>query len=205
MISDLIQLNDIMLSTFRWAIGLFLGTILGSLLALMLAKLSLIVNFFNFLRAVPILGLVPVFQYYLGVNEYSKIGLISWAVCFPVAFTMYNSLQPLSEDLRTFLANVNHNGLLYWRYIILPRFELAFIRAVQVSIGIAWLVVVAAEMIGTYSSGFWSGGLGFKLFLAYEANRPEVMFLILSIFGILGIISSSGWEYFSRKIQKRKL
>ncbi len=194
-----LTLHDVLVSSIRWGLGVFLGIAAGCLVGAILSirKRSAVALFTaaNFLRAVPILGLVPLFQFYFGVNEFSKVGLIAWAVAFPVAFALRKAMQPLDTDTELMLSLGSQNYAIKFRYVVFPRVWEALSRSVQVAIGLGWLVVVASEMIGSFSQGFWRGGLGYQLFRAYEYNRPYDMLLILAAFGLLGVASSALWTF----------
>jgi NitT/TauT family transport system permease protein len=79
---------------------------------------------------------------------------------------------------------------------VIPKVIGGIILGINVSIGIGWLCVVAAELIGTYSQGFWSGGLGYKLYIAHNNNDWYMVLTSLALFGILGIFSSTLWKLF---------
>lgn len=197
-----LDIHDVLVSSLRWIFGVVVGVIAGSGLAALLSNryAPRVVVVSDFLRAVPILGLVPIFQFYFGVNEVAKISLIGWAVMFPVAYGLANALRPLPIDSELFLRSCRLEPYMYRNKILVPRLQDALVRSIKIAIGLAWLVVVASEMIGTYSAGFWSGGLGYKLFVAYEYNRPDWMFVILGTFGVLGILSSLAWSQIVRRM-----
>ncbi len=200
----MIETHDIFVSSLRWATGLSLGICLGLILGLILSSKHLAgksVGFLSdFFRAVPILGLVPIIQFYIGVDEIGKIGLIAWATLFPIAYSVKSSVRDISADTQVNLKHHTRGTLKKVYLVTVLGAREGVTRSVNIAIGIAWLVVVAAELIGTYTQGFWRGGLGYKLFLAYEHNDPATMFLILFIFGFLGILSSLAWNKISKVI-----
>jgi ABC-type nitrate/sulfonate/bicarbonate transport system permease component len=73
------------------------------------------------------------------------------------------------------------------------------LKGVEISIGIAWLSVVAAEWIGTFSIGFWAGGLGYKIVKAHDANSWDGMLLCLVLFGGLGTATAWTWRRLFRQ------
>lgn len=199
----ILEFHDILVSCIRWIIGLTLGTVIGLIVGALISNKFLLSKigetFFDFLRAIPILGLVPVIQLYYGVDEFGKIILIAWATLFPIAYSVKNSVQKIPIDTQLILNNTKINFVKKIYFILFLGAVDGVYRAISIAIGIGWLVVVAAEMIGTYSTGFWRGGLGYKLFLSYELNQPETMFLCLAIFGLLGIVSSFFWNMIYKK------
>jgi len=117
---ELLQLNDILLSSLRWLIGLTLGCLSGFLWAIISNHkytffTGKLIN--DFLRAIPIIGLVPVIQMNIGINEYGKIGLIAWAVTFPVWITVRNALREKFEDAELMFISTNISSANYFKLL----------------------------------------------------------------------------------------
>lgn len=192
-----LQLTDVGLSTLRWLIGLSIGCLSGLIMALIgsykpSSPILKVIN--DFLRAIPIIGLVPVIQMNIGINEYGKIGLIAWAVIFPVWITVRNAIEKNLQNSDLRLKAAGFVGLKYFQLFVFPKVLGGFLRGVELAIGIAWLAVVAAEWIGTYTQGFWSGGLGYKLVYGYELNNWSTVHISLLLFGVLGLFSAYAWH-----------
>jgi ABC-type nitrate/sulfonate/bicarbonate transport system permease component len=123
---------------------------------------------------------------------------------FPIAYSVRNSIKEIPVD--TLLINKNRrlrNINTLYEIVWLGALEGVY-KSVNIAIGIGWLVVVASEMIGTYSEGFWRGGLGYRLFRAYEHNDPNTMFFVLALFGGLGILSATIWERIYKNYIKKR-
>jgi sulfonate transport system permease protein len=204
---ELLTLHDVFLSCLRWSIGLSVGCLIGFILAIVSgvrlanAMVRLLVDF---LRAIPIIGLVPVIQMNVGINEYGKIGLIAWAVMFPVWITVRSTMEQNLESADLMLKATKKTSGEYFQLFTLPRLLGGFLRGIEIAIGIAWLAVVAAEWIGTYTQGFWAGGLGYKLIVGYELNNWKIVHLNLLVFGFLGISSAYLWRLVSRYVFSNK-
>lgn len=192
-----IDIHDIFLSSLRWLLGLSIGCVLGLCFALLgsfrYSNFALRI-FVDFLRAIPIIGLVPVIQMNFGINEYGKIGLIAWAVIFPVWITVSSAMEKKMENSKLLLSASKIKGWSLFKLFTLPKLLGGFLRGVELAIGIAWLAVVAAEWIGTYTQGFWGGGLGYKLILGNELNNWEMVHFNLLTFGILGLSTAYIWR-----------
>jgi sulfonate transport system permease protein len=194
---EILYLYDILLSLLRWSIGLSIGCFVGLLMALLgsYKPSSFILKIINdFLRAIPIIGLVPVIQMNIGINEYGKIGLIAWAVIFPVWITVRNAIEKNLENSHLILTAANISKYHFFKFFTFPKILGGFLRGVELVIGIAWLAVVAAEWVGTYTMGFWSGGLGYKMLIGYELNNWGTVHISLLLFGILGLFSAYIWR-----------
>ena len=194
----LLEFEDVLLSILRWFLGLSSGCLLGLLFAIIgnfryIKRASKFTN--DFLRAIPIIGLIPVVQMNIGINEFGKIGLISWAVLFPVWITVRNALNDEFNNTRLLLLASNKSRTKFFRFYTLPKLFGGFLEGIELAIGIAWLAVVAGEWIGTYTLGFWSGGLGYRLTIGYELNNWPMVHLSLLVFGVLGFLSAYIWRW----------
>jgi NitT/TauT family transport system permease protein len=87
---------------------------------------------------------------------------------------------------------------IFWHYRF-PKILNGLFAGIEISIGVAWISVVAAEWIGTFTIGFWAGGLGYKVLKAHDANNLGGMLTCLALFGALGIATAWIW----RKVTSR--
>ena len=192
------EIRDIAISTLRWLIGLTVGSLLGIAFGVLIYYFSILGRgvsvLFHFARAIPVLGLVPVIQFAFGISELGKIGLISWAVMFPVWLSVQTAIAQRYPELELILRSLNVARQEYFAKYVLPKIYAGILQGVQIGIGIGWLSVVAAEFIGTFSKGFWAGGLGYKLFLAFDLNDWRTGLVALGIFGVLGLMTANLWE-----------
>lgn len=194
-----IELHDVGISSLRWLLGVLSGTAFGFLLG----SLSLhaptdrrISWLFHFLRSVPIIGLVPVIQWVFGISEIGKIGLIAWAVSFPVWISVKRAAEVRLPETELSLRARRVTGYDLFRVYTFPRVLRGLFQGFEIALGIGWLAVVASELIATYSKGFWSGGLGHRLFYAFSLNDWTTGTSALLLFGMLGIVSSFLWNRF---------
>lgn len=199
---------DVFVSTLRWTIGLGIGALCALAISFILLLIRLLQGpaqfAFGFARALPILALVPLFQQIIGVNEVSKITLIAWATFFPIIISSVDAVrEPIPDLERRFRLRPNAAQVLFWHYSV-PRVLIGFGAGVQVAIGIGWLTVVAAELIGTFSSGPFRGGLGNFVMVAFENGRFDLGFVGLGVFGVLGMGTSFLWStIYSRVLSTR--
>jgi nitrate/nitrite transport system permease protein len=80
------------------------------------------------------------------------------------------------------------------RWVILPGALPTIVSGMRISMGIAWLVIVAAEML--------VGGTGIGYFVWNEWNNlslPSVLFAILAI-GVTGMLLDSGFAWLQRRV-----
>lgn len=196
---------DVALTCLRWLLGLAGGTALGAVIALIDGAVAAgtrrrwrvvatgLRGSLDFLRSIPILAIVPV-VIMLGVKERFKIGLISWAVSFPIwiSIRQARSLEMVDAELALAAGGLSRADV--FRTYSVPKLLIGLVHGIETAIGIAWISVVAAESFGTFTTGFWAGGLGHKALQAHEANNWSGLVLCLAIFGMLGLGSAVLWR-----------
>ncbi len=190
---------DIGLSVIRWFFGLLIGGFLGLIFFLLelipVFKKKWYKSSFDFFRAIPIIGLVPLIQMTIGVKEWGKVALIAWGVMFPMWISVRTAYKKDYPNVELMLRGINVDNNNYLKIYVIPRVFGGFVKGIEIGIGIAWLCVVAAEWIGTYSEGFWSGGIGYKLVVESDNTNWLGVLFILFVFGALGVLSSLLWRY----------
>ncbi|AZB73281.1 ABC transporter permease [Synechococcus elongatus] len=171
----------------------FLGFLVGAISATILGRLtgySKIVHAFldpliQSLRSIPSLAWVPLFILWLGIQETSKVTLVAVGVFFPI----YLSLMSGIRDVDRKLIEV---GKIYrlknWQLIVrvfLPATLPAYVVGVRSGLGLGWMFVVAAELMGA------SQGLGFLLVDGQSTGRPAITIASILLFAIFGKLTDS--------------
>jgi sulfonate transport system permease protein len=132
------------------------------------------------LRAIPSIAWVPLFILWLGIFEASKITLIAVGVFFPVYLGLMGAIQSVDRKLvevgRAFrLSDV----AMVWR-ILLPAVLPAYVLSLRSGLGLGWMFVVAAELMGA------SSGLGYLLTDGQELGKPAEIVAAIVAFAIVG-------------------
>ena len=147
------------------------------------------------LRPISPLAWIPIAILWFGVGDLSAIFLIFLAAFLPITVSAMNAVH----NLPAVYLNAGRNfGLstaqLVYRVLypaVLPR----LIVGLRIALGIAWLVVVAAEMIAVNS------GLGFLIIDARNAgNRYDLVVAGMVLIGVIGLLLDTGF----RSLEKMK-
>ena len=136
---------------------------------------------FQVLRPISPLAWIPIAILWFGVGDLSAVYIIFIAAGLPLLLTTMNAVR----HLPAVYLNVGRNfGLSSWqlvRHVIYPSVLPRLIVGLRLSLGIAWLVVVAAEMIAVNS------GLGFLIIDARNAgNRYDLVVAGMVLIGLIG-------------------
>jgi NitT/TauT family transport system permease protein len=134
------------------------------------------------LRPISPLAWIPIAILWFGVGDVSAIFLIFLASFLPLTLAAMNAVHNIDP---VHLAAARNFGLPSSRLIVrvlLPAILPQLVVGMRIALGIAWLVVVAAEMIAVNS------GLGFLIVDARNAgNRYDLVIAGMVLIGAIGL------------------
>jgi sulfonate transport system permease protein len=163
-----------------FSFGVIAGTILGAISGYWVLARRLLDPTVQALRAIPSLAWVPLFVLWLGIFETSKIVLIAVGVFFPVYLGVMGAILSVDRKIVEVGRVFRLSGPAMIRRILLPAVLPAYVVALRVGLGLGWMFVVAAELIGA------SEGLGYLLLDGQQLGKPAQILAAIVIFAILG-------------------
>jgi sulfonate transport system permease protein len=163
-----------------FGLGVATGTILGAISGYWQLARRLLDPTVQALRAIPSLAWVPLFVLWLGIFETSKIVLIAVGVFFPVYLGVMGAILSVDRKIVEVGRTFRLSGPAMIRRILLPAVLPAYVVALRVGLGLGWMFVVAAELIGA------SEGLGYLLLDGQQLGKPAQILAAIVIFAILG-------------------
>jgi sulfonate transport system permease protein len=165
---------------FRLAAGLLLGGVLGIGLGLAVSwsrwSRRLVELPVQFLRTLPLLAMVPLFQLWFGTYFVGKVLFIAYGVGVIFFAGTVNAVQNVPG---IFVDNARTLGASQWtlyRTVILPAILPEMRSTVLLSLGTGWGAVLGAEYLGAQS------GLGYIIVYAQQFAYLDRMFLIALLF-----------------------
>jgi len=189
---------DLQISLLRLLSGSIIGIIIGILFGVITGHFSKINETFgkftNFFRFIPPLALVPLFLLWFGIGESSKIGLLAWSCFFPVWISTYNGVKNLENKYCFVAKSLDLKGFYFIREVLFKGSLDYILNGARIGIGIAFSVLIAAEMIGAYA------GLGYRIFFLQSVYRVDMMIAYIIILGILGVIIDRSFVLISKKL-----
>lgn len=159
------------------AVGFPLGLLIGSAPRFRWASTPPV----QFLRMVSPLSWAPVAVALFGVGHAPVIFLVAIAAVWPVALNTASgvaALDPLHVRVARTLGATRPEIL---RTVVLPSIRPFTMTGVRLALGIAWVVIVPAEMLGV------SSGLGYEILNARDRLAYDEMLVVILLIGLIGI------------------
>ncbi len=153
---------------------------------------------FQFMRMVSPLSLMPLAVMLLGIGDAPVYFLLAFAAVWPIILSVASGVAAIDPRWLRLAHSLSANRYEILRSIILPAIVSHLLVGVRLAIGLVWIVLVPAEMLGVQA------GLGYFILdtrdrLAYG----ELMVAILYI-GLLGYLLDSGARWLHRRWSHRR-
>lgn len=173
-------------SLFRVTVGFYLAAILGIPLGMLLGGWRPAKQFLNpviqFFRPVSPLAWIPLSMIWFGIGDKPAVFLIFLASFFPICVSTMVAVEGMKPTYFQVAANF---GFTRWELVskvMFPAILPEVVMALRISLSIAWLVVVAAEMIAVKS------GLGYLIIDSRNALRMDYVLVAMIVIGAIGLV-----------------
>jgi len=138
---------------------------------------------FQILRPISPIAWIPLAILWFGVGNVSPIFLIFIASVFPMIVQTAAGVHTIERRYLRAAENFGVSRFTLFRRVIIPAVLPEIIVGMRITLGVAWLVVVAAEMIALRS------GLGYLIMDSRNAgNRYDLVIAAMIIIGIIGLL-----------------
>jgi NitT/TauT family transport system permease protein len=190
-ISELVRkgllLRYVVASLFRVTWGFSLAALVGIPFGLFLGWFRPAYQAFNpliqVLRPISPIAWIPLAILWFGVSDAAPIFLIFLASVFPVTVSASAAVQNLQPVYLRAARNFGLGRVQLFRRVILPATLPQILTGIRIALGVAWLVVVAAEMIAVNS------GLGYLIIDARNAGkRYDLVVAGMVVIGLIGLV-----------------
>ncbi|MFJ8943379.1 ABC transporter permease [Streptomyces sp. NPDC102395] len=190
--------TDILTSLQRagsgFAIGLAAGVTLALVSGLSRTGEALIDGTVNLNRAIPTLGLIPLFILWLGIGETFKIAIIAIVVYVPIYLNTHSALSGIDHRFVELAEVQGLSRLRFIRQIVIPGALPGFFVGLRLGVTGSWLGLVVLEQINATS------GLGYMMFQATNYGQSDVILVGLVVYGIFGLVSDSAVRIVERRV-----
>ncbi|WP_426454099.1 ABC transporter permease [Paenibacillus sp. S-38] len=192
-------LGHLEISLWRAAVGFAVGGTLGLLFGLAAGLFRGVEQSVDpsiqMLRTVPHLAVTPLFILWFGFGEFSKILLIAKGAFFPLYVQTFLGIRSVDSKLFDVARVLEFSRLQQVTKLVLPAALPNILLGLRLSIGVAWLGLVVAELMGS------SEGVGYLILDARQFSQTAVVFVGIVIFATVG----KGSDSLVRLLEKRLL
>jgi len=138
---------------------------------------------FQMLRPISPIAWIPIAILWFGVGDASPIYLIFISSVFPMVVQTTVGVHTIEQRYLRAAENFGVSRTTLFSQVVFPAVLPQIITGMRIGLGVAWLVVVAAEMIALRS------GLGYLIIDSRNAgNRYDLVIAAMIIIGLIGLL-----------------
>ncbi|EOC1050750.1 nitrate ABC transporter permease [Cronobacter sakazakii] len=175
---------NVLASLSRVAVGFGLAALVGIPLGFLIGRFTFLGRMFNpliaLLRPVSPLAWLPIGLLLFQKAEPASSWTIFICSIWPMVINTAEGVKRIPEDYLNVARVLQLSEWTVMRRILFPAVLPAVLTGVRLSIGIAWLVIVAAEML--------TGGIGFWIWNEWNNLNVENILIAIVIIGVVGLL-----------------
>ena len=184
-------------SLLRVATGFILAVLVGVPMGLWMGRVDAVYRtlnpLFQMLRPISPIAWIPVTILWFGVGDTSPVFLIFIAAVFPLIVQTSAGVHTIEKRYLRAAENFGVSRAVLLRQVIFPAVLPEILVGMRIGLGVAWLVVVAAEMIAPVS------GLGYLIIDSRNAgSRYDLVIGVMIIIGVIGLLLDVGMRRLER-------
>jgi nitrate/nitrite transport system permease protein len=170
----------------RVAIGYSLAALIGILVGVVIGANNVLYKavdpLFQVLRTVPPLAWLPIALAIFQNSGPAGIFVIFITAIWPIIFNTAVGVQQMPQDYKNVARVLRLSRQKYFFKILLPSIVPYMFSGLKIGIGLAWLAIVAAEMLRGDS------GIGFFIWNSYNSSNNSEVILALVYIGVVGLL-----------------
>ena len=178
--------DDVLASLVHLALGYALGAGTGLALAALSARFAVVESIVDplveLLRPISAIAWIPLAILMFGVSAKVPVFLIFYAALFPIFVNTVAGVKQVDPQLIRAARALGASPRLILTHVVMPS-ALPFVLAgARLSLGVAWMAMVAAELTGS------DAGLGWRLFWYQEFFAMDKVMAVILTIGVLGYL-----------------
>ena len=181
--------------TFGYGLAVLFAIPLGILMGWSRTAFTAFNPAIQMLRPISPIAWIPLAILWFGVSDAGPTFLVFQAAFFPLVVATTSGVQMVGREYIRAAQNFGITGFKLFSTVVVPGALPTIITGMRVALGVGWLVVVAAEMVGINS------GLGYLIIDSRNAGmRYDLVVAGMIIIGTVGLLL----DLFMRRLETLK-
>ena len=187
-------LHTLRLMAAGYATGCVGGILSGLLMGSSRSAYNLFEPIVELVRPIPKPALLPPLVLLLGLGSTLEITIVALGAFFPVLINTLQGVRAVDPIMLDMASTFGHGRAAIWRNILLPASAPFIITGMRISLGIAFVLVITAEMLAG------NGGLGDVILSAQRSFLAKDSFSWLVVVAIIGFALTSLFNVVERRL-----
>ena len=177
-------LVDIIMSLKRVLIGFAVATVLGSLLAILFVwnktTAEYIGTLIEIIRPIPPIAWIPIAILWFGIGDIPAFFIVALGSFFPIFVNLFDGIKQVEPKFLMIANSFGASRSQTLKEIYFPLTLPYLISGMRIGLGVGWMSVITAELIGAQS------GLGYMMQLNRVLLQTQNVMAGMITVGILG-------------------
>jgi len=175
------------------AVSILVGVPTGILIGYFRRASELTQTLFQFLRMISPLSWMPIAIILFGVGAAPVYFLVAIAAVWPIIINTAHGVEKVDQTWIKVAQTLGGKGWGIVLRVLIPAIMPDILTGIRLALGVAWIVIVPAEMLGVAS------GLGYSILNYRDVTDYSSLMAIIVIIGILGYTSDALLRVLQRK------
>ncbi|MBW1720429.1 MAG: ABC transporter permease [Deltaproteobacteria bacterium] len=151
----------------------------------------------SLLYPIPALGWLPLFMLWIGISEALPIAIIFTCSFFPVCYNTATGIRGVNRDLVQVARTLGASESRILTTIVIPLALPAIFTGLRLEAGMAWRVIIAAEMVAIPT------GIGALLMRAESLIRVDIIIVCLIILSLMCLSFEKFFLFLEHRLTRR--
>ena len=193
-----VLLRNLLYSLIRVLAGFLAGSALGIAVGIAMGynrvAHEVLSPIISLLYPIPALGWLPLLMLWIGVNEALPIAVIFICSFFPVAYTTATGIKNVDDRLIKAARTLGASPMTALKTVVLPLALPTIFTGLRLEAGMAWRVIIAAEMIAIPT------GIGALFMQAESLIRVDIIMVCLMVLALMCLSFEKIFQYLELKV-----
>lgn len=193
-----VLLNHLLRSLIRVLAGFLAGSALGIMVGIMMGYSKVVDEMLNpiisLLYPIPAIGWLPLLMLWIGIGEALPITIIFICSFFPVAYTTATGIKSVDKKLIKAAETLGASPRKILTSVVLPLALPTIFTGLRLEAGMAWRVIIAAEMIAIPT------GIGALFMQAESLIRIDIIIVCLIVLAVMSFSFEKVFQYLELKL-----
>ena len=180
-------------SLLRVLIGFSAGSFVGLVVGILMGWKNLVDRAFgpiiSLIYPIPALGWLPLLMLWIGINELLPIAIIFICSFFPVCYNTTTGVKNVRQNYVRAARTLGASEIRILFTVILPLAVPNIFTGLRLEAGMAWRVIIAAEMVAIPT------GIGALLMRAESLIRIDIIIVCLMVLSVMCFLFERCFQY----------
>lgn len=201
LITNGVLIRNFLSSLTRVLIGFFSGSIAGLVIGGFIGwkriAHQVLHPIISLLYPIPALGWLPIFMLWFGIGELLPISIIFMCSFFPIVYNVDSGIRSVDKKFVKASKVLGANQIETLIQVVLPLALASIFTGLRLEAGMAWRVIIAAEMVAIPT------GLGALLMRAETLIRMDIILVCLIVLSLMCLLFERFFLYLEQKTTQK--